>query len=436
MTDSNRRSFLKHTATASAGAAAWAWTGGIRAAGANQRLAVGVIGCGGQGRGLANAFAKLADIAYVCDPDESRRRQTQEQVRAKHAGSDLRRVLDDKAVDAVVVATPDHWHAPIAIMACEAGKHVYVEKPQSHSLRESRLLVDAARRNKVVVQHGTQSRSNALIAGAVQMLREGVIGDVLVAKAWNIQRRGNIGRAKPSDPPAGLDYDLWVGPAEWMPFQKNRFHYDWHWWYNFGTGDIGNDGTHEIDYARWGLGVEGLPTTATAAGGKYYFDDDQEFADTANCLFEWPGDGRVGKRKQLIFEMRLWDTCYPHNVDSGAEFYGTAGKLVLSKRGRIAVYGERNKRIEDAKPKDPPSLVGNHYADFLDAVRTGRKPNADVAIGHDSVALVHLANAALRAERTLRIDTDTEQVVGDEQANALLSRQYRQGGHWAVPRGV
>jgi predicted dehydrogenase len=436
MTDSNRRSFLKHTAAASAGAAAWAWTGGLNAAGANQRLSVGVIGCGGQGRGLANAFAGMADIAYVCDPDESRRGPTQQQVRAKHAVSDLRRVLDDPAVDAVVVATPDHWHAPIAIMACEAGKHVYVEKPQSHNLHESRLLVDAARRNKVVVQHGTQSRSDPFIANAIRMLREGVIGEVLVAKAWNIQRRTNIGRERPSDPPPGVDYDLWVGPAEWMPFQKNRFHYDWHWWYNFGTGDIGNDGTHEIDYARWGLGVEGLPTTATAAGGKYYFDDDQEFADTANCLFEWPGDGRVGKRKQLIFEMRLWDTCYPHNVDSGAEFYGTAGKLVLSKRGRIAVYGERNKRIEDAKPKDPPSLVGNHYADFLDAVRTGRKPNADVAIGHDSVALVHLANAALRAERTLRIDTDTEQVVGDEQANALLSRQYRQGGHWAVPRGV
>ncbi len=436
MSDSNRRSFLKHTAAASSGAAAWAWTGGLNAAGANQRLSVGVIGCGGQGRRLANAFASMADIAYVCDPDESRRGPTQQQVRAKHAVSDLRRMLDDRTVDAVVVATPDHWHAPVAIMACEAGKHVYVEKPQSHSLRESRLLVGAARRNKVVVQHGTQSRSDPFIANAIRMLREGVIGEVLVAKAWNIQRRRNIGRERPSDPPPGVDYDLWVGPAEWMPFQKNRFHYDWHWWYNFGTGDIGNDGTHEIDYARWGLGVEGLPTLATAVGGKYFFDDDQEFADTANCLFEWPGDGRVGKRRQLIFEMRLWDTCYPHNVDSGAEFYGTAGKMVLSKRGRIAVYGERNKRIEDAKPKDPPSLVGNHYADFLDAVRSGRKPNADVAIGHDSVALVHLANAALRAERTLRIDTDTEQILGDEQANALLSRQYRQGGHWAVPRGV
>jgi len=239
MTESTRRSFLQHTALASAGASAWTWNGGINAAGANDRLAIGVIGCGGQGARLASAFAELADIACVCDPDESRRRQLQEKVRAKKAVADLRRVLDDKAVDAVVVATPDHWHAPAALLACEAGKHVYVEKPQSHNLHESRLLLDAARRNKVVVQHGTQSRSDPLVAGAVQMLREGVIGDVLGAKTWNVQQRGNIGHEQPSDPPAGMDYDMWVGPAEFVPFQKNRFHYDWHWWYNFGTGDIG-----------------------------------------------------------------------------------------------------------------------------------------------------------------------------------------------------
>ena len=262
----------------------------------------------------------------------------------------------------VVVATPDHWHAPAAILACEAGKHVYVEKPQSHNLRESRLLLDAAQRNKVVVQHGTQSRSDPLVAGAVQMLREGVIGDVLVAKAWNVQQRGNIGHEQPSDPPAGLDYDMWVGPAEFVPFQKNRFHYQWHWWHNFGTGDIGNDGTHEIDYARWGLGVSGLPTTVTALGGKYFFDDDQEFPDTASCAFEWPGDGQAGSRRQLIFEMRLWSTNYPFNCDSGAEFYGTAGRMLLSKRGKVEVYGareqadrERHTQAAAAVGSQPPS---------------------------------------------------------------------------------
>ena len=228
MIDPNRRSFLKQTAAASAGVAAWAWTGGVNAAGANERATVGIIGCGGRGAGLAEEFAGLANVAYVCDPDESRRREIQDRTHARHAVADLRRILDDPSVDAVVIATPDHWHAPKAILACEAGKHVYVEKPCSHNLREGRLLVEAARRNKRVVQHGTQSRSNPFIAGAMQMLREGVIGDVLVAKAWDVQHRVNIGRGTPSDPPPGVDYDLWVGPAEFVPFQANRFHYHWH----------------------------------------------------------------------------------------------------------------------------------------------------------------------------------------------------------------
>ncbi len=295
-----------------------------------------------------------------------------ENANAAHAVGDLRRILDDKSVDAVVVATPDHWHAPAAILACEAGKHVYVEKPCSHNLRESRLLVDAARRNKVVVQHGTQSRSNQMMADATQMLREGIIGDVLVAKAWNIQRRGNIGHSNPSSPPESLDYDTWIGPAPFTPFRENCFHYNWRWWYNFGTGDIGNDGTHEMDYARWGLGVTGLPAKAMAIGGKYFHQDDQQFPDTATCAFEYPGDGSMGQRRQLIFEMRLWSTNYPFNVDSGAEFYGTEGRLFVSKRGKLEVYAERNQRIQDPRPKEPAKLpVDDHQRDFLDAIRTG-----------------------------------------------------------------
>ena len=228
-----------------------------------------------------------------------------------------------------------------------------------------------------------------------------------------------------------MDYELWVGPAEFMPYQENRFHYNWHWWHNFGTGDVGNDGTHEIDYARWGLGVEGLPNSATAIGGKYVFDDDQQFPDTATCAFEWSGDGQVGHRRQLIFEMRLWDDCYPHNCDSGTEFHGTAGRMLLSKRGKIEVYGERGQRIENPQPKEPPQLVENHQADFLDAIRNQRRPNADVAIGHDSVALVHLANAAVRLGRTLQLDPQTEQARDDEQANQLLANlsRWRTLGH-------
>lgn len=353
MTDSDRRSFLKHTAAASAGAAAWAWAGGIHATGANERLTVGIIGCGGRGAGLAEEFAGLANVAYVCDPDESRRRRAQEKVRAQHAVADLRRILDDESVDAVVIATPEHWHAPAAILACDAGKHVYVEKPCSHNVREGRLLVEAARRSKRVVQHGTQSRSNPFIAGAIQMLREGVIGDVLVAKAWDIQRRANIGHDKPSDPPPGVDYDLWVGPAEFVPYQANRFHYHWHWWYNFGVGGLGGDGPHEIDYARWGLGVETHPTTVAGLGSKYYFDDDQEYPDTGTVVFEWPGDGQVGHKRQFIFELRIWSTNYPYNVDSGAEFYGTKGKMFLSKRGKLEILDD------DVRPPELPAELAS-----------------------------------------------------------------------------
>jgi len=212
MQQTNRRRFLKQVGVASA-AATVAVPAYARTLGTVERISVGVIGCGGRGSGLLKTFRQIADVSYVCDPDETHREKAKARSGAKNAVSDLRRVLDDSSVDAVVVATPDHWHAPAAIMACNAGKHVYVEKPCSHNYREGRLLLDAARRNNVVVQHGTQSRSNELIAGAVQMLREGVIGDVLVAKAWNVQPRANIGHKTPSDPPPGIDYDVWVGPA-------------------------------------------------------------------------------------------------------------------------------------------------------------------------------------------------------------------------------
>ncbi len=431
MRSTSRRSFFRQTAVASLGAAAWTWTDRITTASNQDRLNVGIIGCGGRGAALAEEFAGLTNIAYVCDPDESRRRQVQQRTGAPQAVADLRRILDDPSVDAVVIATPEHWHAPAAILACDAGKHVYVEKPCSHNVREGRLLVKAARRNRRVVQHGTQSRSNPFIAGAVQLLREGVIGDVLVAKAWDVQRRVSIGRGTPSDPPPGVDYDLWVGPAEFVPFQENRFHYHWHWWYNFGVGGLGGDGPHEIDYARWGLGVETHPSTVAGLGSKYYFDDDQQYPDTGTVVFEWPGDGQVRHKRQFIFELRIWSTNYPYNVDSGVEFYGTKGKMFLSKRGKLEILDEGNKQIT-ASPQAPPQLLG-HAADFIDAIKTGRPPNAEIEIGHLSTSLVHLGNLAMRVGRSLNFDPHSEQILGDDQANALLSRTYRAGGHWAIP---
>jgi len=422
----SRRSFLK---TSSVGAAAISLASSRRVLGANERVVTALIGCGGRG----GSFMDRVD--FLCDPDANRlgKASTSKNIPSNKTYDDLRKVLDNKDIDAVVITTPDHWHAPAAILACQAGKHVYVEKPCSHNLREGQMLVRAAQKAKVVVQHGTQQRSSSSMRQAIQMLRDGKIGDVLVARAWNVQTRGNIGHEKPGVVPAGVNYDLWVGPAEMVPYQSNRFHYNWHWWYNFGTGDIGNDGAHEMDFARWGLGVDTLPTKATALGGKYFHDDDQQFPDTATCVFEYPGDGKPGSIRQLIFELRLWSKNYPYNTDSGVEFMGTKGQLMISKRGKFQLLDEANKVVSTQMPKiEAPD--GGHFEDFTDAIRNNRKPNASIEEGHRSVALIHLGNLSVRLGRSLQFNPETEEIVGDAEANELLGRTYRQEGHWAVPR--
>ena len=430
-----RRKFMRKTGAGVLGATAIGFAPAAQATGANDKLVAALIGCGGQGPGVAGGVkgAGNVEIAYCCDPDGDRARKTAERLGGK-AIPDLRQILDDKSVDAVVVATPDHWHAPAAVLALEAGKHVYVEKPCSHNIREGRLLVEAAKRTGCVVQHGTQSRSMGMMVQAIQLLRDGVIGDVLIAKAYNVQRRGSIGKQAPSSPPPGFDYDTWVGPAEMVPYQTNRHHYSWHWWYNFGTGDAGNDGVHEIDIARWGLGVDTHPTTIAGLGGKYYFDDDQEFPDTVNVSFEYPGDGTFGSKRQLVFEMRLWSRYgLIEGNDNGNAFYGTKGWMFVTKRGKLKVYDERNREIEIKGER--PRLDG-HREDFVKAIREGTKPRADIEKGHLSSSLCHLANITVRLGRSLRFDPEKEVIVGDAEANKLISRRYREGGHWGVPKGV
>jgi predicted dehydrogenase len=312
MTSTNRREFLKHTGqtaaavTIAASCAKSAQNAEPKATSANERPVVAVIGTGGMGMAHVRQLAANREVrlAYVCDVDE--RRSQDAAKTAESAGAavpvvekDLRRVLDDQAVDAVWIATPDHWHAPATILACQAGKHVYVEKPCAHNLREGRLMIEAARRNQRVVQVGTQSRSTEHVRQAVERIRAGAIGEVLVAKAWNSQRRRSIGHAQPSEPPAQLDYDLWLGPAPFVPYQANLLPGIWRWWHAFGTGDMGNDGVHDLDIARWGLGVETHPSRIAALGGKSFFDDDQQFPDTKYVIFEY-GTAAAGRAKQLI----------------------------------------------------------------------------------------------------------------------------------------
>lgn len=436
----SRRRFLSHAA----GAAAIAGLG-ERALGAGpenkaEPITVALIGCGGMGGGHLRLLAPRKDvrIAYLCEPDANRLAQSMKAIesdgqKGAKAVKDMRTILDDKSVRAVWIATPDHWHAPAAILAADAGKHVYVEKPCCHNLREGRLMIEVARRNKIVMQVGTQSRSTPHVIQAMKRLHEGAIGKVLVAKAWNSQRRGNIGHAKPSDPPKELDYDLWLGPAAYVPYQRNMLHAIWRWWYAFGAGDIGNDGVHDIDLARWGLGVTEHPSTITALGGKYFFDDDQQWPDTQYVVYEYPGDGQVGHKRQLIFEQRTWSPYVQEGLENGDAFYGTDGMMILGKSGGFRVYGPRNKLIEEVKSGSPD--LAAHHDNFLACVASGAVPNADIEINHLTTSLCHLANIATRVGRVVRFDPKTEKIPSDAEAAAMLRREYRPG-HWAVPKGV
>lgn len=438
MYNKSRRKFLKDASTGIAAATLWSHSRSF-AASASERVRVGVIGCGPQGNSHVGSLKSLeaAEVVYICDIDPERAAKGVEASGGSaRPVADFRRILDDPTVDAVSIATPDHWHAPVALLAMAAGKHVYVEKPCCHNIREGQLLREAAKSTGRVFVHGTQSRANPAMQQAVALLREGVIGDVLQAKCWNCQPRENIGHQQPTAPPNGIDYDMWVDPAEWGPYQANRFHYQWHWWYNFGCGDLGNDGIHEFDYALWGLGVDSNPSIVSAAGGKYFFDDDQEFPDTQQVTFESNTNGKIGDRRMLIYEQKLWSTTYPFNVDSGVEFYGTAGKMFLSKRGKFEVRGSDNKVRDIKLSASPRTEIGQNHQNWLDCIKSGGEPYANVNAAVQTAMAVHLGNIATRLQRTLRFDAAAEQVIEDQEANSLLTRKYRSGGHWAIPASV
>ncbi|MEO2034397.1 MAG: Gfo/Idh/MocA family oxidoreductase, partial [Planctomycetaceae bacterium] len=401
---SDRRTFLKHTSggVASAGLLTSS-TPNAAVLGANERVNVGLIGCGGRGSRVATAIGshKDAAIRYVCDPDSRRAAKAKDATGAEHAVSDLRQILDDRSIDAVVIATCDHWHAPAAILACEAGKHVYVEKPCSHNVREGRLMIDAAHRNKRVMQHGTQSRSRESYQTAIQLLRDGIIGDVLVAKHINSQKRSNIGRQQSSKAPDHIDYDLWVGPAEWRPYQSNFVHYHWHWFYNFGTGDIGNDGVHGIDVARWGLGVTTHPSFITGYGSKLYFDDDQQFPDTYQLTFEYPADGTVGNKRLLVYEQRIWSPYREDAAGTNTVFYGSEGMMKATRSG-WELFGPKNQRRTIADlPEDREDA---HQRNFLDAIRMKTPLNAGIEVGHLSSTLCHLGNIVSQTGRSMKFE--------------------------------
>ncbi len=434
MATSDRRTFLKE---ASLGTAAIGLGAASLYAAQGDRTKIAIIGPGGMGSYHTRVLAKRKDveIAYVCDVDQQRLQQAVGLVKegantTPKAVTDLREVLNDKSVEAVFIATPDHWHAPAAILALEAKKHVYVEKPMCHNIQEGRMTVDAVKRSGKQLQVGTQSRSTEFIHEAIKRLHNGEIGEVLAAKAWNSQLRRSIGKTKPSEAPGHLNYDLWIGPAPKVPYRSNLLHSVWRWWYDFGCGDIGNDGVHDLDVALWGLGVKTHPSKVACLGGKYFFDDDQQFPDTQYAVFEYAAEN--GQRpKQLTFEQRIWSPYKQEGYENGAAFYGTKGMLILGHTQGWKLYGPRNKLL--AEQTGQVNLPG-HHQNFLDSFRKGDQPlNADVNAGHRAATIVHLANISARLDRTLQFDPVEETFTNDQEANALLGRSYREN-HWADPR--
>jgi predicted dehydrogenase len=380
-----------------------------------------VIGTGGQGHSHIRGFSSFEDchIVAVCDVDPERRAKAvaaaSKQIEARGV-EDFREVLGDPSIDSVSIATPDHWHTPVALAALKAGKHVYVEKPCCHNVHEGVALMNAAAQTGLCVQHGTQSRSGAGIRDAIRFIHEGSIGKVRLAKAINHQLRGPIGRAPESEPPEGVNYDLWLGPAPEHAFTTNRWHYNWHWFWDYGTGDIGNDGVHQIDVARWGLNV-GLPKAVTAPGGQLFYDDDHETPDTQIATYEY--DNCI-----LVFEMRLWTDYKMDGHDNGVIFYGDKGTVEVGRDGCFVTFiGEERKQLGGSH--DFAANIRN----FLDCVKTNdpRGLNAPISEGALSAMLSNLGNVATRVNRRIQFDSERFACVGDDEANGLLTRDYREG---------
>jgi predicted dehydrogenase len=402
--------------------------------GANDRINVGVIGVRSRGREHIQQFGKQtnARVAAICDIDQAqaeRGAKLAEEVQGSRPKmySDLRKLLEDKEIDAVSIATCNHWHALAAIWACQAGKDVYVEKPASHDVFEGRRMVEAARKYNRIVQTGMQSRSIEHKMRAMDLLRQGVIGKVYMAKGICFKRRKSIGKGANGPVPAGVDFNLWLGPAPDRPFNANRFHYNWHWFWDTGNGDIGNQGVHEMDIARWGLGKTTLPQAVYASGGKFVYDDDQETPNTELATFDY-GDCK------LVFEVRGLltggesDIVYDGQNYIGNMFYGSEGYMTVDLQGFRVYLGEERKpaqKMDFAEPRQWDTAP--HVRNFLDAVRSRKQADlhADIEEGHLSAALCHLANASYRTGRPLTFDAQKEMFVNDADANRYLSRKYR-----------
>ena len=438
----DRRGFMQGAVATACSTAGVVAAEQVAKSSASERIRVGCIGAGGRALSLIRTFSSNpnVEIVIVADLDASRLPRAvaetkSRQGKAPKTTGDFRNVIDNSSLDAVVVGTPDHWHAIPTIMACQAGKDVYVEKPDGHNIVEGRTMVAAMRKHKRIVQMGSQHRSTDRLKSALAYIETGALGKCLVAKAWESTKQGPIGFPPDSTPPKGVNYDMWLGPTPVRPFNPNRFHGRWRWFYDFGTGDLGNDGVHRLDMALAALNAacraQGdpevtLPRRISATGGKWYFNDAQEFPDTLQVNYEF---GRLHK-KILTYEMRIWA---PYNMEQegeGAAVYGDKGYIVIGNRSWRA-FGPRNKLV---KQQTGDSFEGPHVQNFIDCIKSRNKPNCDLeTVGHRASVLCHAGNISARVGRALEMNLQDETFKGDAAANALRTRpEYRKP--WVLPK--
>lgn len=432
-----RREFIKGFALGSAGLAAAGWDARsyARILGANERVHFAIIGLHGRGYAHLDSLRQCGNalVTHVCDVDRHEldkfAAEAEKAFSAKPvAVEDFRRILESKDVDAITIATPEHWHAPMAIAALQAGKHVYVEKPCSHNPREGELLVEAQKKYGKLVQMGNQQRSSAHTIEIVGKIRSGLIGRPYFGKAWYSNTRASIGLGKAVPVPEYLDWELWQGPAPRRPYKDNVHPYNWHWFWNWGTGETLNNGTHEVDVCRWALGVD-YPDTVTASGGRYHFKDDWEFYDTLVTSFTY-GD------RMITWEGMSCQGKQYYGRSRGVTVHGTEGTVLVDRDG-YQVFSLDDKLLSEwsAQKKSGTSqdlqsiddMTTRHFENFIDGIRTGGRLRSPVEEGNVSVTMLQLSNIAWKLDRALRLDARTGRIVGDEAGMGMWGREYAKG---------
>ena len=435
-----RRNFIKQASLAAAGVGMSTLSFPLfgRNVAANEKTIVAVMGTNGRGLEHIHSLTKIAnlEIAYICDVEDNALAKgvnLVEKLTGKRPAAikDFRKILDNKDIDAITIATPDHWHAPAAILACTAGKHVYVEKPCGHNPEEGEMLIRAARKYKRHVQMGNQRRSMPNLMGMMKEVNNGLIGNAYFARGWYANGRKPIGTGKVVPVPANLDWDLWQGPAPRENYRDNLVHYNWHWFWNWGTGEACNNGTHEIDCMRWALGVD-FPTRVVSGGGRFAAHDDWQTPDTQVITYEFGGN------KSISWEGRSCNNYPGEGSGRGFIIYGDKGTLVNNGGDDYKIFDPGNKLLRES-PKGEVTNTNNtlgpgenldsyHFHNFIDAVRNNTPLNSEIAEGHKTVLLCHLGNISQRVGRAINCDSNNGgKILHDKEAEKLWGREYEKG---------